>query len=368
MSQSNSVDIVIPSFRLNEAILLPIIHLSQPEGWLFRFYLIVDNPDVAIPAKILEYQRQGNIQLILNKRNEGPAETRNVGIRAGQGKWILFLDDDIVPDRNLLQAYVTAISTHEDAIGFVGVTRFPKPMNAVTQALTINGSVVHFDMALRKDKMVWAPTANIMLNREKLDPALFNAALKNGGEDIEFLARNSFRFGQQYLSVPQAIVSHPWWNDGNIQTERMFRYGKGAADIIDLPAIRKYTYYDFTNTAETLILLLLSLPFFLYWGWFYSWVEALLVLILAEYITNWIKAIKLGKQYAPVVAFYLMWTKNCYECGALFSVITKGKWTFFAKRIDVGFNKENPSSFRTNKWKIIKMILLILLGACIIWL
>ena len=360
MNQSNSVDIVIPSFRLNESILTSIIHLEKPDNWQFYFYLVVDNPQLVVSETILAWQEQGKVRLIINKQNEGPAETRNVGIRAGQSKWILFLDDDIVPSHRLLFAYTSAVSKQSDAIGFVGVTNFPEPINDVTKALKINGSVVHFDMALRKHSMVWAPTANLMLNRGKMDTALFNASLKNGGEDIEFLARNSFLFGQQYISVPEAMVAHPWWNDGKIQTERMFRYGKGAADIIDLPAIKKYTYYDFTNTSETLAIMLLSLPFAIYYSLSFYWMKVLLVLILAEFITNWVKAIKSGKVYSPIIAFYLLWAKNCYEFGVLYNVITEGKWRYFAKRIDVGFSKENPSNFRTNKWKIIKMILILL--------
>jgi len=206
MNLSNSVDIVIPSFRLDVSVLAPIIHLKRPVGWHFNIFLVVDNPQIAVPSIVQQWQQEDKIQLILNKKNEGPAETRNVGIKAGQGKWILFLDDDILPDSDLLEAYVEAIATYPDAIGFVGVTRFPEPMNDVTKALSINGSVVHFDMALREKDMVWAPTANIMLNRFKMDSHLFNASLKNGGEDIEFLARSSFQFNERYISVPKL-----WW-------------------------------------------------------------------------------------------------------------------------------------------------------------
>jgi len=131
---------------------------------------------------------------------------------------------------------------------------------------------------------------------------------------------------------------------------------------MDLPAIKKYTYFDFTNTAETLLLLLVATPFALYFGWFSIVVKLAAVAILAEFITNWIKTVKVGKTFSPTVAFYLMWAKNCYEYGVLYANIMQGKWNHFAKRIDVGFTKENPSHFRTNKWKIIKMILLLVLG------
>src|SRR5690606_26499465 len=104
-----------------------------------------------------------------------------------------------------------------------------------------------------------------------------------------------------------AVVQHPWWNNGAVQTERMVRYGEGACEMAGKPAIKKYTYLDFTNTIETLFLLLLLLPFAWKGGWAY-WIGAATgSVILAELLTNWLKAVKAGKTASPSVAFHLFW-------------------------------------------------------------
>lgn len=361
MADIRSIDIIIPSFRLAESILSPIVHLPRPSGWAVNYYLVADNPDIQVSPGIRQWEQEGKIKLIINPRNLGPSETRNIGIRAGNGHWLLLLDDDIEPSSNLLQAYVNAIEKSEEAIGFVGITDFPEPMNAVTEAMKINGTTGHFNMARYKPAMRWAPTANLMLNRTKLDPALFDASLKKSGEDIEFLVRNSLQFNEQYVSVPEAVVQHPWWNNGNVQTERLFRYGEGACEMADKPAIRNYTYRDFTNTAETLLLLLLLLPFAWWGGWAYWIAVAAASVVLAELVTNWLKAVISGKTFSPAVGFHLFWAKNCQELGALTGVLKSFRLSNFARRADLGFVKPHPSPFRLNRWKIIKMIIITLL-------
>lgn len=348
----DSIDIVIPTFRLDEKVLLDIIHLPQPEAFRFHIYIIADNPAASIPASIRALHDAGRIRLTVNPRNLGVAATRNAGIRAGNGKWILFLDDDVYPDQQLLYAYAVAISRHPDALGLAGSTRFPAPFNAVTTALEISGNTYHFKAAAYHDSLIWAPTANIMLNREKLDHELFDPALVTG-EDIDFLVRHCLASGERYISVPDALVTHPWWNNGQVQTKRMMSYGKGASQIARKLPVSNYTYIDFTNTSETILLLLLVMPFYTHFA-----ATGIAAVLIAEYLTNWLKGGITGGSWSPVVGFYLMWMKNCREFAFLKESLFTGYWKGFARRIETGFVKPHPSPFRLNKWKIIKMILI----------
>jgi GT2 family glycosyltransferase len=51
---------------------------------------------------------------------KGPASNRNNGAKCARGVWLLFLDDDIIPDENLLWAYSNAISLNLDSQAFEG--------------------------------------------------------------------------------------------------------------------------------------------------------------------------------------------------------------------------------------------------------
>ncbi len=355
-----SIDIVVPTFRLDEEILLGIIQLPKPVDFAVNIFIISDNPAADVPAAIRQLSDDGKINLLINAKNIGPPATRNVGINTGTGKWILLLDDDIKPRQTLLLEYAEAINQNLDALGFAGVTYFPEPFNHATKALYINGSVGSFTDAERKPSLIWSPTANVMLNRQKMDSGLFDASLINA-EDIDFLVRNSLRFDERYISVPEAAVYHPWWNGGKIQTARMISYGTGASQIARKSYIKQYTFRDFTNTSETVLLLLLALPFAFFAGKTILVLAAIVAVVLAEFITNWVRAIKVGHTKSLAIAAQMMWAKNCWEFGFLYQSLSSGFMDGFARRIDMGFNKINPSPFRTNRWKIIKLAILAVL-------
>ncbi|HWV67208.1 hypothetical protein, partial [Chitinophaga sp.] len=60
---TDSIDIIIPTFRLDEQYLLPLIHLPKPGGWEFNYYIIADNPDVKPGAELQRLAQQGSIHL-----------------------------------------------------------------------------------------------------------------------------------------------------------------------------------------------------------------------------------------------------------------------------------------------------------------
>ncbi|MBX3254667.1 MAG: glycosyltransferase [Chitinophagaceae bacterium] len=363
---NRSIDIVIPTCRLNEKALLGIIHLPPPPGFKVNIYIISDNPGAIVPGSISHLHDTGKITLQVNSKNLGASAARNAGIRAGNSKWILLLDDDVHPEQNLLLVYAKAIQQNENAPGFAGVTFFPEPFNAVTKALHIHGVTSSFLLPLNNASVIWSPTANIMLNREKIDNALFDESLATA-EDIDFLVRNSLRLNERYISLPEAVVHHSWWNNGKIQTKRMFDYGAGAGRLANKELIRKYTYIDFTNTPETILLLLLLYPLALMAGVGYIITGLLIIIPLSEYITNWLRAIIKGKTYSARIAFHLLWIKNCYESGFLYSTIRDLSLRGFARRIEMGFNKPHPGSFRLNRWKIIKLAVISILSLLILW-
>lgn len=356
------IDVVIPSYRLNEKILLDIFSLPVPVGTSVCFFLIADNPDVAVPSVIEDLADKKAIKLLVNETNFGFSKTRNKGIQAGKSPWILLLDDDVVPDRLLLHAYSKAIDQSPDSAGFIGVTDFPEPFNAVTRAIELNGATTHFKAARDHDELTWAPTANIVLSRRYLGNKEFDPELVNGGEDIELLTRIAFEHNTKFRGVADALVVHPWWNKGRAQLKRMLQYGKGSADIVNKKHIAPYTYYDFTNTSETILVLLICavISAIARAG---SKIYLLLIatIVVAELLTNIVRAVVLSGYFSLPLAWQMLLHKNATEAGALLQHIRKGRLLSIGKRLDAGFSKKNPSPFRLNRWKIIKLITIALL-------
>lgn len=358
----SSIDVVIPSFRLDEKILLPILALRKPDGFNVHFYLIADNPSVAVPDSIHALSAHGRVTLLINKENCGFSATRNRGIDAGHGRWILLLDDDIHPSPDLLIRYAEAIASKPDSIGFVGVTLFPEPDHPVGRALVLNGSLGHFQKALKEVSLPWAPTTNVLLSRPILGKRRFNPQLKVGGEDIALLAAISLLHRQQYICVPNAIVTHPWWQDGRSQVKRLFRYGLGTGEVMTLPEFRPYTFIDFTNTSESLCLIMIYSMVGVVFDLPISYIPVVTaVLLLAEVLTTGFRAMLAPGKVSPLVVFEMLAHKNAYELGMLWGGLRSRGITNFTRRLDLGFRKPDPSPFRLNKWKIVKMALFLLI-------
>lgn len=358
----SSIDVIIPSYRMEEHALLQIFNLRRPVGFEVNFILVCDNPGVAVPVSVQALSDQGKINLLINEKNSGPSFTRNRGIDISHGNWILFLDDDIVPSSDLLLVYAAAIKATPDSLGFVGVTEFPTPFNRVTEALKLNGAVGFFAMSRSKKEQAWAPTANLMLNRSLLGPRRFSSALTIAGEDVELMARNSQANGQLYTSLPEAVVFHPWWDKGRSQLKRMFRYGYGNATILRLPHIWKYSHLDFSNTVESVFIVVLITPLLIMVGVDLKTPLILIgIVLLAELITNMIRAIKVSGRFSSALIWQMMLHKNAQEVGFFWALLKSGRWLSMCRMIDFGFKKPYPSPFRLNRWKIVKLVVTVIL-------
>ena len=129
----------------------------------------------------------------------GPAANRNHGASLASGQWLVFTDDDCLPDANWLQAYHDAITGHPDCRAF-------------------EGAILPDDWKLLQKDLAECPvntaggcfwSANIMVERQ-----LFQSM---GGFDEQFLIAAQedqdlqWRIQQQHsiVFVPAAQMVHP---------------------------------------------------------------------------------------------------------------------------------------------------------------
>jgi glycosyltransferase involved in cell wall biosynthesis len=67
--------------------------------------------------------------------NRGASFARNTGFNYTTADWVLFLDDDVIPDEHILDAYAGAIRRYPDAKVLVGMTELPDACNSWTEML-----------------------------------------------------------------------------------------------------------------------------------------------------------------------------------------------------------------------------------------
>jgi GT2 family glycosyltransferase len=111
------ISVVIPSYNRKDCILKLLQDVYAQEEAHFEVIVVDDcSPDDTVEAVKREFPQ---VTLLVNEVNGGPCVTRNRGIRAARGEFVVGLDSDVtLPDRKLLVKVRTAFSELPDASGF----------------------------------------------------------------------------------------------------------------------------------------------------------------------------------------------------------------------------------------------------------
>lgn len=266
--------------------------------------IVLDDPSHPAPEQLNTWNYH-DTTIITNSVNLGANGSRNRGIEESNSDWILFLDDDIEPQPNLLNVYAEAIRERGEKVpGFVGVTRFPKPKNNFTSGVVASDILTFFDLAEHKEKMSWGITANLMVKREALAEHRFRSCFpkEGGGEDIDICLEIVNSYGTEFATEPNAVVHHPWWNNGERAYRRFFRWAYGDSN---LPALHpQHRWRNLPNTAELLTVCFIIV--YLFYMVDESFPKMMLLaisgIIAGDFFSEWVRLL-VGKRIAnPIIA------------------------------------------------------------------
>lgn len=245
-----SIDIVVPSIRHDPREMLKSMRVRIPAGTRAAWFVVSDNPSVASA----EFTHEGSpVRVIRNEKKLGAPLSRNVGLEAGTGEYVLFLDDDVEPAPDILERYADAVRDDPDAAGYVGPTFFPDPVNSFTRGIRASGYLFAFEDAPSGSPPVsWGTTSNILFSRKRIGGTRFSGVFPaaGGGEDIDFCL-NIAGGPVMFRTVPEASVRHGWWGGGRRSYRRFFRWAFGDSRLTRMHP--KYAYRDFPNTPEMLL-------------------------------------------------------------------------------------------------------------------
>jgi glycosyltransferase involved in cell wall biosynthesis len=142
---------------------------------------------LAVPARFID-----------NPRNEGRAEGRNRLAANARGRWLLFLDSDMLPDSPaFLATWLDLVKADAPAIAFGGFS--------LDQTPDVRAHALHRSMALKSDctpapLRAEAPekhvfTSNLLVRRDVFEAEPFDASFSGWGwEDVEWAMRAGRRY------------------------------------------------------------------------------------------------------------------------------------------------------------------------------
>jgi len=110
------ISVVIPSFKRKEGVLALLGDVYAQEGVAFEVIVVDDcSPDDSVDAFRAAFPQA---TVLRNETNGGPCVTRNRGIQAARGEFIVGLDSDVrVPDRQVLRKVVDTFARYSEATG-----------------------------------------------------------------------------------------------------------------------------------------------------------------------------------------------------------------------------------------------------------
>lgn len=259
-SRKLTVDVIIPCYRVNISYIDNFLQLAGPDQAHVMFIIIVDDPASPNISELQKkYGHRWDVRIRVNKKNLGASASRNRGLLESASEWVLFLDDDVVPDCDILRQLVNYIQSNPDAAGLVGNSKFPVADSIFTTALHLAGVTYFWDIAEKIDEDVpWGVTANLAASRRRQDGVVFDLSFPKtgGGEDIDYCRKKRgfsiSRGGTGFMAAPKAVVTHPYWNEGKRSYWRFYMWSKGDGALIKLYPHHGYLDYA-PNSAELLV-------------------------------------------------------------------------------------------------------------------
>lgn len=161
-------------------------------------------------------------KIIVNKNNLGFAEANNVGYKASKGKYVLFLNNDTMVDKNFLVELIKAVEEEKDVGGVqskILLMDKPKYHDSVGSFFTATGFLYHFG-AYKKDgprynsqlDLYSARGACMLFKREVLEKVkvqgeIFDSSYFAYFEETD-LCHRVLLAGFRMVYVPGSVIHH----------------------------------------------------------------------------------------------------------------------------------------------------------------
>jgi len=159
-------------------------------------------------------------RVISNRRQMGPAASRNIGIRASRGAIIAFMDSDCTAHTDFLASIEKGFAEHSDVGVLAGNTKIPPSTflgNCISELGFPGGANAGFDRIWHVSAEGYTnhfSSCNFAVRAEVIDKCgMFDETfIFPGGEDSEYSLRMS-RMGVKILYCPRMTVWHEPRND-----------------------------------------------------------------------------------------------------------------------------------------------------------
>ncbi len=179
-----TISVLIPTLNRTETVLNTLLALDRQSIKSFEV-LVVDQSN-NVPESLNSFRAKNYQYNFRHIEEKGLPNARNVGAHLAQGEILVFIDDDVNPDDDLLAAYFREFERLGDEYWMIagriwehGTSMFKQTERVVGGKITIYGKTMkNFDTDTQGD-CEWAAGGNFAVRRSRL--------LQVGGFDKNFI-------------------------------------------------------------------------------------------------------------------------------------------------------------------------------------
>jgi len=238
-TQYRSMTVVIPTYNRWPFLVETLSALAGQSCTTFDV-VVVDDGSTDGTHELLEAWRashKGQLDLtVLHQANAKQGRARNLGVQHARGELVLFLGDDIVPDRDCVAEHFAAHNTEGERCAVIGFIDWQRERVKVTPFLEfVNLDGAQFSFSHFKDgaevPFTNLYTSNVSLPRELLGDNPFNERFTTyGWEDIDLGWRLS-RSGLPIIYRRSASARHAHPTDLSAFLRRQRHVGRSIGTL-----------------------------------------------------------------------------------------------------------------------------------------
>ena len=190
------ISVVIPTYNLLEDCIKALDPSVQNPSCSYE--VIVSDDKIPSDAKKMIDEKYP-WAIWVEGPHKGVAANRNNGVKYAKGDWIVFIDNDCIPDINLINTYIKAIADNPEILVFEGCISPDRERRHFLEEAPLNESGGCF----------W--TCNVMLQKDYFVNTIkgFDENFYMYREDVDIRERIKLD-GQPILFIKEAYVIHPW--------------------------------------------------------------------------------------------------------------------------------------------------------------
>lgn len=209
--------VIIPSYDRQMITLETLSHLNDQTETKFEVIVVDQTEKKSKDLELFQFRNSSMGYKYVRIKEIGLPNARNVGVNYANTNLVIFIDDDCIPHKSLIESYCKIFNTQESNIWCIGGRVIEKDSAIFKQSNKIvGGSITWYGKTLKNfdssksGYSQWVPGGNFAVKKDKFKEVggfdtnyIGNAMLEDS--DFSFMIS---RFGGKLVYNPEPVIEH----------------------------------------------------------------------------------------------------------------------------------------------------------------